>query len=76
MCFSFPVKKELQDKWVHEMRRQDWVPNGSSRICSRHFQENCFERLYSTVRLVPGSVPTIFTAFPLHLQKVSEVYIG
>ena len=30
-------------KWLTLMRREDFIPRPSSRLCSEHFEEDCFE---------------------------------
>ncbi|XP_064479170.1 THAP domain-containing protein 2-like [Ornithodoros turicata] len=55
-------------KWVQKMHRKNWAPSKSSVLCSRHFQEACFDRTGQTARLKSDAVPTKFD-FPQHLLK-------
>ncbi|KAK7131474.1 hypothetical protein R3I94_016561 [Phoxinus phoxinus] len=68
--FRFPLgdKSRLQ-KWLVNIRRHKWNPTPSSRLCSVHFEDNCFfTSNMGKVRLTTAAVPTIFS-FPKHLQK-------
>lgn len=61
--FRFPLKnKKLNDQWVIQLGRKDFVPNASSRLCSDHFEEECFTYQPFTNRrqLKLGSFPTKF----------------
>ncbi|XP_064475886.1 THAP domain-containing protein 1-like [Ornithodoros turicata] len=55
-------------KWVQKMHRKNWAPSKSSVLCSRHFEEACFDRTGQTARLKSDAVPTKFD-FPQHLLK-------
>ena len=69
--FGFPKDPDLRKKWADQVRRtrDKWVPTNYSHLCSKHFEEHCFEP-YSKVSasmglkvrqlLRPGAVPTIF----------------
>ncbi|CAG0897395.1 unnamed protein product [Darwinula stevensoni] len=57
-----------QKKWVLAMRWINFKPGKFSFICSRHFEEHCFDRTGQTVRLRDYAIPSIFN-FPPHLQK-------
>ncbi|KAK9955089.1 hypothetical protein ABG768_014993 [Culter alburnus] len=71
--FRFPLgdTSRLQ-QWLVNIRRDKWKPTPSSRLCSLHFEDNCFfTNNKGQVRLTTAAVPTIF-AFPDHLQKRSQ----
>lgn len=73
ISFSFPLgdTSRLQ-QWLVNIRRDKWKPTPSSRLCSLHFEDNCFfTNNKGQVRLTTAAVPTIF-AFPDHLQKRSQ----
>ncbi|XP_051508480.1 THAP domain-containing protein [Myxocyprinus asiaticus] len=56
-------------RWLVNLRWDNWKPTPFSRICSLHFEENCFfTNGQGQVRLTKTAVPTIFS-FPEHLQK-------
>ncbi|XP_075732686.1 THAP domain-containing protein 6-like [Rhipicephalus microplus] len=65
----FPKDKTLRDAWQRAVRRDGREPKNADVLCSEHFEANCFDRMGQTTRLRPGSIPTIFPAFPAHLQK-------
>ena len=48
-CYSFPLQNpDLLNKWLAKMKRKGFVPTKSSRLCSGHFLDTCFqEDLYA-----------------------------
>ncbi|KAH8031331.1 hypothetical protein HPB51_016223 [Rhipicephalus microplus] len=68
----FPKDKTLRDAWQRAVRRDGWEPKNADVLCSEHFEANCFDRTGQTTRLRPESIPTIFPAFPAHLQKPAK----
>ena len=68
--FSHP-NSELLAKWMQAMRRKDWQPTKNSFPCSEYFEPSCFVIWPGKIcyRLNPGVIPSIFPAFPEHLQK-------
>ncbi len=66
--FSFPKNKDLKQKWIVQVCREDpgkkkWSPNPDDRICELHFDPEDIvmhmavnsDRIWRTVR--PGAVP-------------------
>ncbi|CAB3991434.1 THAP domain-containing 6-like [Paramuricea clavata] len=67
----FPSNPERKKQWIKNIRRDGWLPNNSSVICSDHFKESNIDRTgLLNVRLKPDAVPTRFKKFPQHLKKV------
>lgn len=62
--FSFPSngKKERRE-WVIAVRRKNWEPSKTSRICSAHFREEDLNRTLRNVMIKDGAVPTVFPDF-------------
>ena len=68
--------KELLKKWIQAMRREDWQPSKSDRICEKHFlpsdyqypQNLPYSRTLSRQCLKRDAVPSVFN-FPEHLNK-------
>ena len=68
--------KELLKKWIQAMRREDWQPSRSDRICEKHFlpsdyqypQDLPYSRTLSRRYLKRGALPSVFN-FPEHLNK-------
>ena len=76
--FHFPLKNEaLLRIWLRKISRLDFVPGPESRICSEHFDANCFEQGVLSEELLQAAgigsyrkrrklkadaVPTIFPA--------------
>ena len=71
-CFRFPLSNpERCQKWVRNLRRQDFKPSRYTVLCSAHFEASCFDRTGQTVRLREDAEPTIFD-FPKPLHKVKK----
>ncbi|KAH7935976.1 hypothetical protein HPB52_016062 [Rhipicephalus sanguineus] len=69
---NFPKDKTLRDAWQRAVRRDGWTLKDADVLCSEHFEAGCFDRTGQTTRLRQGSIPTVFPAFPAHLQKPSK----
>lgn len=66
--FRFPLNDEKCRKWVNAVRRKNWKPSKTSRICSAHFREEDINRTLCTATIREGAFPAIFTAFPEELK--------
>jgi len=64
-----PIKR---DNWIKAIRRKDWSPGPSARICSDHFQACEFDKMTVRRRLKPGAVPSVFPAFPSYFQQQQQ----
>ncbi|KAI4455481.1 thap domain-containing [Holotrichia oblita] len=67
---TFPWKRpEILKLWVQAIRRENWYPSKTSRICGNHFLENDYKlKPGSTIKLLkPDAIPSVF-CFPKHLQ--------
>ena len=70
----FPKDETRSEQWIKAIRRQDWRPSASSRICSEHFKESDYKGHTLERRVLNNTaIPSIFKAFPVHLQKNSPV---
>ncbi|KAM4570618.1 THAP domain-containing protein 6-like [Fundulus diaphanus] len=65
----FPKNGKMRRLWELALRRDGFVANDRSLLCSEHFRSEDFDRTGQTVRLKDGVVPNIFN-FPAHLQKL------
>ena len=78
----------LRKKWADQVRRtrDKWEPTDHSRLCSKHFEEHCFE-IYSKLSeslglgkvkslLKPDAVPTIFERPSSAKRKASSLPTG
>uniref|UniRef100_A0A3Q2NS27 THAP-type domain-containing protein n=1 Tax=Fundulus heteroclitus TaxID=8078 RepID=A0A3Q2NS27_FUNHE len=65
----FPKNGKMRRLWELALRRDGFVANGRTLLCSEHFRSEDFDRTGQTVRLKDGVVPNIFN-FPAHLQRV------
>ncbi|XP_077391094.1 THAP domain-containing protein 6-like [Festucalex cinctus] len=66
---KFPKGIERRRQWELALRREGFIANDRSLLCSEHFVGEDFDRTGQTVRLKAGSLPQIFN-FPSHLQKL------
>ncbi|XP_037552081.1 THAP domain-containing protein 5-like [Nematolebias whitei] len=59
--YPFPLhdKSRLQ-KWVDNMKRQDWIPSRHQYLCSEHFTEDCFDIRWGIRYLKNTAIPTVF----------------
>ena len=66
-----PTQTGLLDEWIKNMRRANWKPCASSRICGDHFADDCYELDEDgekTNNLKKDAIPSDFR-FPEHLMK-------
>ena len=63
-----PSRKKI---WIDKIRRKDWLPSSSSRICSDHSTESCFDRTGKITKLKDDAIPTRLKGFPKYMQKVT-----
>ncbi|ESO90865.1 hypothetical protein LOTGIDRAFT_60028, partial [Lottia gigantea] len=63
----FPLSKPvLLERWLSNLRKENYIPKHFSTLCSKHFEECCFYRFGMRTQLKEDVVPTIFD-FPFHL---------
>ncbi|XP_053320665.1 peroxynitrite isomerase THAP4-like [Spea bombifrons] len=70
--FRFPMKDpERLSKWVAAMRRKNWKPSVSSRICSDHFTDKDYMLRPGAMipRLRLDAVPSVFDGWSTHLKE-------
>uniref|UniRef100_A0A3B3I0M3 THAP domain-containing protein 1 n=1 Tax=Oryzias latipes TaxID=8090 RepID=A0A3B3I0M3_ORYLA len=66
-CFSisfhsFPKDMSVRAEWIVRVRREDFTPSKTSRVCSRHFQKGDFVNNPGKLRkLKKGAIPTLFS---------------
>ncbi|XP_048405237.1 THAP domain-containing protein 5-like isoform X1 [Stegostoma tigrinum] len=67
--YPFPLQnKERLNKWIKNMKRDNWFPTKHQCICSEHFTADSFEWRWGIRYLKPQAIPTVFS-FPNHQQK-------
>ncbi|XP_048463354.1 THAP domain-containing protein 5-like isoform X2 [Rhincodon typus] len=67
--YPFPLQnKERLNKWIKNIKRDNWFPTKHQCICSEHFTADSFEWRWGIRYLKPQSIPTVFS-FPNHQQK-------
>ena len=54
--YRFPRDTEKRGKWISAVKREDWIPNDNTWICSVHFVTGA----RSNNPLAPNYIPTIF----------------
>uniref|UniRef100_A0A3Q3G3U7 THAP-type domain-containing protein n=1 Tax=Kryptolebias marmoratus TaxID=37003 RepID=A0A3Q3G3U7_KRYMA len=67
---KFPIRTDLRRRWKDAVRRESFVPNESTVLCSEHFKPEDFDRTGQIVRLRDGVIPSIFN-FSSHLHRVA-----
>ncbi|KAF9418682.1 hypothetical protein HW555_004510 [Spodoptera exigua] len=67
---KFPKDDQLKQKWLRNMRRDDWTPSKFSRLCSLHFEPCCYREGLDKKILHSYAVPTIFTNQPTIKEKI------
>ncbi|XP_073728939.1 THAP domain-containing protein 6-like isoform X1 [Misgurnus anguillicaudatus] len=65
---KFPKCSERRRQWERALRREGFVANDRTLLCSEHFRNEDFDRTGQTIRLKAGAVPSVFN-FPAHLQR-------
>ncbi|XP_035675637.1 uncharacterized protein LOC118415275 [Branchiostoma floridae] len=85
---KFPNDEKVREKWVQNVRRtrgpdregREWTPSPTSRLCSDHFTEDCFDPAQDLKRsfgfnakhrreVLPGKIPTIFPRGPAEPKR-------
>ncbi|XP_059061705.1 THAP domain-containing protein 2-like [Achroia grisella] len=56
---TFPKDSTIRQIWIRATRRDNWIPSKYARICSKHFERNCFRKTSRNVYLKAYSVPTL-----------------
>ncbi|XP_044041660.1 THAP domain-containing protein 5-like isoform X2 [Siniperca chuatsi] len=57
--FPLQDKPRLQ-KWVDNMKREEWTPSRHQYLCSEHFTEDCFDIRWGIRYLKNTAIPTVF----------------
>uniref|UniRef100_UPI0037E75B30 THAP domain-containing protein 5-like n=1 Tax=Semicossyphus pulcher TaxID=241346 RepID=UPI0037E75B30 len=59
--YPFPLQDKLRlQKWVDNMKREEWTPSRHQYLCSEHFTEDCFDIRWGIRYLKNTAIPTIF----------------
>uniref|UniRef100_A0A665TIC3 THAP domain-containing protein 5 n=1 Tax=Echeneis naucrates TaxID=173247 RepID=A0A665TIC3_ECHNA len=59
--YPFPLQdKPRLQKWVDNMKREEWTPSRHQCLCSEHFTEDCFDIRWGIRYLKSTAIPTIF----------------
>ncbi|KAL6101828.1 thap6 [Pungitius sinensis] len=65
---KFPKCSERRRQWERALRREGFVANDRTLLCSEHFRNEDFDRTGQTIRFKAGAVPSVFNV-PAHLQR-------
>ena len=80
--FSFPKDPELQNDWIVAIRRENFKPTTSSRVCEIHFNRDDFippknpSKLHVVKRLRENCIPTRNLGDGLGLEQVSQTIVN
>ncbi|XP_040885663.1 THAP domain-containing protein 5-like isoform X2 [Toxotes jaculatrix] len=66
--FPLQDKPRLQ-KWVNNMKREQWTPSRHQCLCSEHFTEDCFDIRWGIRYLKNTAIPTIFPSNEADAEK-------
>lgn len=59
--YPFPLQDSARlQKWVDNMKREEWTPSRHQYLCSEHFTEDCFDIRWGIRYLKNTAIPTIF----------------
>ncbi|XP_037317758.2 THAP domain-containing protein 5-like isoform X2 [Pungitius pungitius] len=59
--YPFPLQdKPRLQKWVDNMKREEWTPSRHQYLCSEHFTEDCFDVRWGIRYLKNTAIPTMF----------------
>ncbi|GAA6216448.1 THAP domain-containing protein 5 isoform X1 [Lates japonicus] len=59
--YPFPLQDRPRlQKWVDNMKREEWTPSRHQCLCSEHFTEDCFDIRWGIRYLKNTAIPTIF----------------
>ena len=72
----FRTDPQMQQLWLDQINRPDFIPNKSSVVCGKHFTQDCFDtsldsrgRVRKRAKLKDNAIPTLF----LHPDESGEL---
>uniref|UniRef100_A0A8C5D2I7 THAP domain-containing protein 1 n=1 Tax=Gouania willdenowi TaxID=441366 RepID=A0A8C5D2I7_GOUWI len=73
---AFPLNNPaLCKQWVKNVGREDFIPSKTSRLCSAHFEESCFQ-VDIAKKLKPDAVPTRPFTISLYIYKYITLHVA
>lgn len=85
---NFPKDESLLKRWIAAIRRQDYTPGKTAKVCSLHFHESDFVQIYTDTnvtrkrtygeqrrrrKLKDDAVPSVFPNLPSYLSSPPNV---
>ncbi|KAF7651221.1 hypothetical protein LDENG_00113970 [Lucifuga dentata] len=68
--YPFPLQdKSRLQKWMDNMKREEWTPSRHQYLCSEHFTEDCFNIRWGIRYLRNTAIPTIFPSIQDETEK-------
>ena len=74
-CHSFPKIEYYSKKWLEKIDRVNFKPNASSKVCSKHFKDDCFDLLdrkgkpRKIKKLKDKAIPTLYLRHDESVEK-------
>ena len=70
LCYRFSKYEDLKQKWLHALKRDNFKASSSSRICSKYFKIDYFDKNVTAYKKrQSAAVASAFKSFPMHLQR-------
>ncbi|XP_068443184.1 THAP domain-containing protein 5-like isoform X2 [Clinocottus analis] len=59
--YPFPLQDQSRlQRWVDNMKREEWTPSRHQYLCSEHFTDDCFDIRWGIRYLKNTAIPTMF----------------
>ncbi|XP_053169987.1 THAP domain-containing protein 5-like [Scomber japonicus] len=72
--YPFPLQdKPRLQRWVDNMKREEWTPSRHQYLCSEHFTEDCFDIRWGIRYLKNTAIPTVFPSIEDGCEKVATI---
>ncbi|XP_076246752.1 uncharacterized protein LOC143186836 isoform X2 [Calliopsis andreniformis] len=76
--YRFPKDLELKKQWIQAIQRDNFEPSSHTKVCSKHFANDCFvQNPWSSRRVLkPDAVPNVLNVSEMHhIQELHSVNV-